>query len=253
LFLPFLLRNLSSAFGLTASKSWYPHYFKKMENLNYVRQIPDRLYYGEKEMSVGERVEFLAWYEEQKSEVSDNRRVLESYCQDDITVLRQACRVLRGEFMLVGNIDEFKESVTIASSCNEVSRKLFLKHDTIVLIPMGGYKGNVNYSNKTMMCLVYREQTDGCHIPHGRNGREYWIPEQPNLSVDGFCAETRLCMNFMVAIGTDICASHSVTSLLWQATGYLSAMKKPWLDWPRSRRQGTKSKFSGNVTLTRRF
>jgi hypothetical protein len=32
-FLPFPLRKLSSAFRLTASKSWYPHYFKKMENL----------------------------------------------------------------------------------------------------------------------------------------------------------------------------------------------------------------------------
>jgi hypothetical protein len=46
-------------------------------------------------MSAGERTEFLASYEEQKSEVFDNRRVLESYCQDDVTVLRQACRVFK--------------------------------------------------------------------------------------------------------------------------------------------------------------
>jgi hypothetical protein len=40
-FLPFPLRKLSSAFDLTASKSWYPHYFNKMGNLNYVGQIPN--------------------------------------------------------------------------------------------------------------------------------------------------------------------------------------------------------------------
>jgi len=32
-FLPCLLRNLPEAYGLTASKSWYPHYFNTEENL----------------------------------------------------------------------------------------------------------------------------------------------------------------------------------------------------------------------------
>jgi hypothetical protein len=89
-FLLFPLRKLSSAFGLTAYKSWYPHYFNTMENLKYVRQIADISYYGEKEMSGGERAEFLAWYEDKMSLVFDNRRVLEFYCQDDVTVLRQS-------------------------------------------------------------------------------------------------------------------------------------------------------------------
>jgi hypothetical protein len=90
-FLPFPLRKLSGAFGFTASKSRYPRYFNKMENLDYVGQIPDRSYYGEKDVSVGERTEFLAGCEEQKSTVFDNRQVLESCCQDDVTVLIQAC------------------------------------------------------------------------------------------------------------------------------------------------------------------
>ena len=45
-------------------------------------------------MSEGERREFLAWYNEQKFKVFDNRHVLE-YCQDDVTVLRQAYRVFK--------------------------------------------------------------------------------------------------------------------------------------------------------------
>jgi hypothetical protein len=63
-FFPFPLRNLSAAFGLTASISWYPHYFNKAANLDYVGHIPDAEYYGVNEMGVSERTEFLAWYEE---------------------------------------------------------------------------------------------------------------------------------------------------------------------------------------------
>jgi len=76
-------------------------------------------------------------------------------------------------------------------------RKRVLKHDTIGLIPPGGYTGNVNYSNKGMMWLVYREQIDDCTIMHARNGRVYIPPELPNLSVDGFCAETRTVYEFL--------------------------------------------------------
>jgi len=90
-FLPCALRKLPEAFGLIASKSWYPHYFNTAENLHYVGPIPDVAYYGMNEMGEEERKEFLVWYERQRSETFDNRHVLESCCQDDDTVLRQAC------------------------------------------------------------------------------------------------------------------------------------------------------------------
>ena len=76
-------------------------------------------------------------------------------------------------------------------------RKRFLKPDTIDLIPSGGYSGNVNYSSKAMMWLVNREPTDGCTILHARNGHEYRPPELPHLSVDGFCAETKIVYDFL--------------------------------------------------------
>ena len=44
-FLPCPLRKLPEAFGLSASKSWYPHYFNTRENLNYVGPIHDMTYY----------------------------------------------------------------------------------------------------------------------------------------------------------------------------------------------------------------
>jgi hypothetical protein len=170
----------------------YPHYFNKAENLDYVGQIPDTEYYGVNEMGVSESTEFLAWYEEQKSVVFNNRQTLESYCQDDVTLLRQACQLFRNIFMRIANIDVFQEPVTIAAAYNKVLRKLFLKPHTIGLIPKGGYTGNINYSRKGMMWLVYREQTDGCDIRHGRNGREFRLPKLSSFSVDGFCAETKI-------------------------------------------------------------
>ena len=90
-------------------------------------------------MQEEERKEFLVWYESHRSETFDNSLVNESYCHDDVTVLRKACRVFRREFMQIWSIDVFVESITIASACNKVMRKRFLKLDTIGLIPTGGY------------------------------------------------------------------------------------------------------------------
>ena len=87
--------------------------------------------------------------------VFDNKRVLEAYCQDDVSVLREACRVFWREFIQIGNFEVFLESVTNTSACNKVMRKRFLKPNTIGIIPSGGYTGNVNYSDKANMWLVY--------------------------------------------------------------------------------------------------
>ena len=78
-FLPFPLRMLPEAFGLTASKSWSPHYFNTEENLDYIGPFPDVPYYGADEMREGDRRDFLALYEKKKSEVLENRLALETY------------------------------------------------------------------------------------------------------------------------------------------------------------------------------
>ena len=122
--------------------------------------------------------------------------ILEAYCQDDLTVLREACTIFRREFIEIGNVDVITESVTIASACNKVLRKRFLQPNTIGLIPTGGYSCNVNQSKKALIWLVHRERTDGCKISHGRNGREFRLPELPSLSVDGYCHETRTVYEF---------------------------------------------------------
>jgi hypothetical protein len=118
----------------------------------------------------------MAWYDEQKVKVFVNRHVLEQYCQDDVTVLRQACRVFRREFLEIRNIEVFLKALTIASACIKVLRKNFLKNETIGLIPPGGYSANRRYSKKALMWHLHMERTDGCRIQHVRNGREYRHP-----------------------------------------------------------------------------
>jgi hypothetical protein len=124
------LRKLPEAFGLSSSKSWFLHYLITEANLIYVGPIPDIQYFEADEMSEGERMDFFSWYAEQKHKVFDCRHVLEQYCQDNVTVLRLACRIFRRDFIEIGNIDVFLESVTIASPCNKVLRKKFLKSET---------------------------------------------------------------------------------------------------------------------------
>ena len=93
-FLPFPLGNLPEAYGLTTSKSWCTNDFNTEGNLDYVCPIRDVTCHGVNEMGEEERSEILAWYDSPKSELFDNRRVLEKYSQNDVTVLREAYRIL---------------------------------------------------------------------------------------------------------------------------------------------------------------
>ena len=89
------------------------------------------------------------------------------------SLLREACRVFRREFIEIGNVDDFLVVITIASASNKVLRKPFLKPKIIGPIPTGGNSCNVNHNKKALMWLVHRERTDGCRNSHGRNGREF--------------------------------------------------------------------------------
>jgi hypothetical protein len=75
-YLPMPLRQLPEAFGLTVTKSLYPHYFNTTANLDYIGPVPDIAYFGANEMKESEMREFMTWYEERRDEVFDNRRAI---------------------------------------------------------------------------------------------------------------------------------------------------------------------------------
>jgi len=70
-FLPCALRKLPEALGLSASKSWYPHYFNTEENLNYIGPIHDISYYAVDEMREDEERNSRVV---QESEIQDFRQ-----------------------------------------------------------------------------------------------------------------------------------------------------------------------------------
>jgi len=44
--------------------------------------------------------------------------------------------------------------------------------------------------------LLHIQQTDGVKIVHCRNGPEFFLPEVPRISVDGYCPETDTISEF---------------------------------------------------------
>jgi hypothetical protein len=135
-FLPLSLRSLPKAFGLpSVSKGHYPHFFNTPENSDYIGPYPESKFFGVDYMSENERREFFEWYADVKDETFDNRKQLERYCQIDVSILKQACCEFRNLFLKIGGIDIFQEAITIASACNKVFRKKYLKPYSIGLIP----------------------------------------------------------------------------------------------------------------------
>jgi hypothetical protein len=117
--------------------------------------------------------------------------MLESYCQADVTVLREARRTFRKHFLQIGNVEVFLESMTIASVCSKVFCKKCLQPVRIGLIPVGGYTDYRKQSKKAIAWFLREEKKRGKRILHGRNGKERQLPELPGIRVDGLCEETR--------------------------------------------------------------
>jgi len=60
-------------------------------------------------------------------------------CMDDVSVLRQACCAFRNLFLKLVKTVPFREAITISSTCNKVFRTMFLKLDTVGIIPRANY------------------------------------------------------------------------------------------------------------------
>ena len=138
-----------------------------------------------------------------------------------MTVLRLACKTFLTLFKAIGNIEVFLESVSIASACNKVFRRNYIKPDTIGIIPRGGYTDGKVQSKQAMMWLAYVQITEGRRLRHGHNGKEYRLRELQRYSVDGYCEETKTVYEFMGCSGTVTHVSCSGIDL-WVGT------MKPW-------------------------
>ena len=139
-FMPTSLSKLPAMFGLTEMKKGYcPHMFNKEENQNAILEhLPDLSYYNPEGMKVDDRETFLKWYKNHKQDQFHFANELLEYCKSDVDILRRCCLRFRELFIEISascggdpGVDPFEDCITIASACNLVFRRNYLKekHD----------------------------------------------------------------------------------------------------------------------------
>lgn len=190
-YFPMALAALPKAFDLPPEKKkgFFPHLFNTLENQNYKGPMPPKEYYCPDTMFEKTYSEFDIWYSEQltKNYTFDFQKELIEYCISDVEILAQSCIKFRSLLLEQCNVDPFLESVTIASACNLVFRRNFLKPNTIGIIPKKGYRLVNNQSSIALQWLCWEESRRGVTIQHAGRDREMKISK---LKVDGFDGST---------------------------------------------------------------
>jgi len=144
-------------------------------------------FYGPDFMSVDKRSQFFEWHKEHKGQVFCSKDELLAYCMDDDNVLRQASCAFRNLFFKLVKIDPFREAITISSNCNKVFRTMFLKSDTVGIIPTAGYRMGDRQTVEGLQWLANMGRTR--NFIHAGNGRKVHLAGVPNVKVDGYWEE----------------------------------------------------------------
>ena len=195
-FIPMALSQFPKTFGKTElCKGYFPHFFNKEENQNYIGPIPDVDYYSPKTMKPEAREAFLAWYKEQveSNYVLNFREEIVKYCRSDVAILRECCMEFREMLRdKTDGIDPFGKCLTIASYCHEVYRTNFLKKDSIAVF-QHDRQLKIKQSNMAVKWLSYEMASKDIHIQHVRNGGEKRVGK---YSLDGYCEENQTAYEF---------------------------------------------------------
>ena len=176
------LANMPRIFSIPElHKGYFPHLLNTLGNQQMTPgPMPNKKWYDPESMQPEKRADFDQWYSQQTE--FHFQRDLEKYCISDVNILRQCCGKFRKLFMQhAGDIDPFKNSFTIASACNRVYRTLFLKKDTIGIIPPQGYHTD-NQSTIAMCWLDWVAKQQNTRIQHAYNGNEKTVE---GVKVDG--------------------------------------------------------------------
>ena len=71
-FLQMALKDFPKTFGITElKKGYFPHFFNKKCNENYIGPMPSSKHYGSNSMSTKDRACFMEWYENNKNKIFD--------------------------------------------------------------------------------------------------------------------------------------------------------------------------------------
>lgn len=115
----------------------FSHFLKIVRKAGTIAGLmPSMEDYGIDCMMPAEKEEFIPWYQVYK----DLQKELAYYCQQDVKILRRACILFREEIMCLTakkeevGLDHFLY-ITLPSVCMTMYRYMFLKKQTIALLP----------------------------------------------------------------------------------------------------------------------
>ena len=194
-FLQMPLKAFPKTFGMgELKKGYFPHYFNKECNKDYVGNIPSKKHYGYNQMKPDERTKFLKWYEERVIEnyVFDFKKEILEYCHSDVDILRKGIMKLREDFIELENIDPLRYT-TIASVCMSIFRSNYMPNKTIAIVPE--YNKPNKFSKISIMWLEYL--SNGLKIQHAlKKGEKKLVIGNKTYYVDGFCEKTNTVYEF---------------------------------------------------------
>ena len=189
------LKSFPKTFGMNElKKGYFPHYFSKKCNKNYIGHIPSKKHYGYNQMKPDKRAMFLKWYDDCISEnyIFDVQKEIIEYCRSDVDILRRGIMKLREDFIQLENIDPLRY-ITIASVCMTIYRSNYMPKKTIAIVPESVKTDN--FSKMSIMWLNY--VSNGNIIKHALNGGEKKLTiGDKTYKVDGFCKETNTIYEF---------------------------------------------------------
>ena len=201
-FIPMALAKFPKTFAQPElCKGYFPHFFNKDENQEYVGPIPCQDDYGVNYMKPEAREKFMTWHQEQveNNYVFDFRHEILKYCRSDVDILAECCKLYRGMFMEATDtgkdetgMDPFDTATTIAAYCMQVYRTKFLQKDTIALLPQH-QQHKRKQSREALQWLSYISEKEEIHIQHDRNGGEKRVG---NYYLDGYCEETHTAYEY---------------------------------------------------------
>ena len=194
-YFPMALSALPKAFDLktTLTKGYFPHLFNTLDNADYIGLYPNIEYYSPDSMKADERDKFLVWFEQCKLNVFDMRKEIIKYCINDVEILSEACLKFRKLLLDSCNVCPFTEATTIASTCNLVYRRNYLKDNQIAIIPKNGYRWVDNQSISAIEWILWEQKLRNIFIKSAATGKEHKVC---GLKVDGFCEETKEIFEF---------------------------------------------------------
>ena len=202
-FIPMALARFPKTFGQDElCKGYFPHYFNKDENQEYVGPMPCQDDYGVNYMKPEAREKFMTWHQEQvdNNYVFDFQKEILKYCRSDVDILAECCKLYREMFKkatsMDGNIetglDPFDSATTIAAYCMQVYRTKFLRKDTIALLPQH-QELKRKQSHEALQWLSYTAEKEEIRMQHDRNGGEKRVGP---YSLDGYCEETHTAYEY---------------------------------------------------------